>query len=70
MNSGMMLEDVKAAVQGRVPVEFYGRMGGITPFPDEVLDEIRRVANNTEDVTDKEREQWLERLEKIIEGGK
>ena len=70
MNSGMMLEDVKAAVQGRVPVEFYGRMGGITPFPDELLDEIHRVANNTEDVIDNEREQWLERLEKIIAGGK
>ena len=70
MNSGMMLEDVKAAVQGRVPVEFYGRMGGITPFPDELLDEIHRVANNTEDVKGQEREQWLERLEKIYEGGK
>ncbi len=70
LNSGMMLEDVKAAVQGRVPVEFYGRMGGITPFPDELLDEIHRVAANTEDVKGQEREQWLERLEKIIEGGK
>ena len=44
MNSGMMLEDVKIAVQGRIPVEFYGRMGGVTPFPDEILEEIRRVS--------------------------
>jgi len=70
MNSGMMLEDIKAQVQGRVPVEFYGRMGGMTPFPDEVLNEIRRVASNDEDQIDNEREQWLERLETLIKGGK
>jgi 2-oxoglutarate ferredoxin oxidoreductase subunit alpha len=68
MNSGMMLEDVKAVVRGRVPVEFYGRMGGMTPFPDEILDEIQRVAVNQEDVEDLEREQWLERLEYRIQG--
>lgn len=70
MNSGMMLEDIKAQVQGRIPVEFYGRLGGMTPFPDEILDEIRRVAGNTEDVTNKEREQWLARLEARLEGEK
>ncbi|NOY99286.1 MAG: 3-methyl-2-oxobutanoate dehydrogenase subunit VorB [Chloroflexi bacterium] len=70
MNSGMMLEDVKRVVQGRVPVEFYGRMGGVTPFPDEILDEIRRVDSNTADVADLEREQWLDRLEARIAGGK
>jgi len=68
MNSGMMLEDVKAAVQGRVPVEFYGRMGGMTPFPDEILDEIRRVAVAEGEVEDVERQQWLERLEERILG--
>lgn len=70
MNSGMMLEDVKAAVQGKIPVEFYGRMGGVTPFPDEILDEIRRVAVNDGVVEDLERQQWLERLEKRIMGEK
>jgi 2-oxoglutarate ferredoxin oxidoreductase subunit alpha len=70
MNSGMMLEDVKAIVQGRVPVEFYGRMGGMTPFPDEILDEIRRVAVNEEDIEGQERQQWLERLEQRILGEK
>ena len=70
MNSGMMLEDVKAIVQGRVPVEFYGRMGGMTPFPDEILDEIRRVAVNDEDIEGQERQQWLERLEQRILGEK
>jgi 2-oxoglutarate ferredoxin oxidoreductase subunit alpha len=70
MNSGMMLEDVKSVVQGRVPVEFYGRMGGVTPFPDEILDEIRRVASNDADAEGLERENWLERLEERILGEK
>jgi 2-oxoglutarate/2-oxoacid ferredoxin oxidoreductase subunit alpha len=71
MNSGMMLEDVKAAVQGRVPVEFYGRMGGMTPFPDEILDEIHRVAvadGTAEELENLDRVQWLERLEERILG--
>ncbi|MEA3351503.1 MAG: 3-methyl-2-oxobutanoate dehydrogenase subunit VorB [Chloroflexota bacterium] len=70
MNTGMMLDDVQAIVQGRVPVEFYGRLGGITPLPDEILDEIHRVVKNTDKVNGNAREQWLSRLEKIVEGGK
>lgn len=38
MSAGQMVEDVRLAVNGKVPVEFYGRMGGIIPAPDEVLD--------------------------------
>jgi pyruvate/2-oxoacid:ferredoxin oxidoreductase alpha subunit len=41
MNAGQMLEDVRLAVQGRCPVEFYGRMGGVIPLPDEVLEALR-----------------------------
>lgn len=37
MNAGQMVEDVRLAVNGKVPVEFYGRMGGVVPSPDEVL---------------------------------
>ena len=36
MNAGQMVEDVRLAVNGKVPVEYYGRMGGIIPSPDEV----------------------------------
>lgn len=43
MSGGQMLEDVRLAVEGRVPISFYGRMGGVVPLPDEVLDEIRKV---------------------------
>jgi 2-oxoglutarate ferredoxin oxidoreductase subunit alpha len=37
MNAGQMIEDVKLAVNGKVNVEFYGRMGGMVPSPDEIL---------------------------------
>ena len=41
MNAGQMLHDVREAVGGRVPVPFYGRMGGIIPLPEEIESEIR-----------------------------
>jgi len=70
MNTGQMLNDVKQAVGGNVPIEFYGRIGGITPLPDEILEEIHRVNQNTEDIADgQEKVQWLERLEARIERG-
>ncbi|HEY3251179.1 MAG TPA: 3-methyl-2-oxobutanoate dehydrogenase subunit beta, partial [Ignavibacteria bacterium] len=37
LNAGQMVEDVRLAVNGKAPVEFYGRMGGMIPTPDEVL---------------------------------
>jgi 2-oxoglutarate ferredoxin oxidoreductase subunit alpha len=40
MNSGQMLEDVRLAVEGRCPVHFKGRMGGMIPSPEEVLEAI------------------------------
>jgi 2-oxoglutarate ferredoxin oxidoreductase subunit alpha len=41
MSAGQMVEDVRLAVSGKVPVEFYGRMGGIVPSPDEVLNALK-----------------------------
>jgi 2-oxoglutarate ferredoxin oxidoreductase subunit alpha len=40
MNAGQMIEDVKLGVEGKVPVEFHGRMGGIVPTPDEILEAL------------------------------
>lgn len=37
MNAGQMVEDVRLAVEGKVPVTHFGRAGGIIPSPDEVL---------------------------------
>lgn len=43
MNAGQMLHDVREAIGRSVPVEFYGRMGGAIPLPDEIEQEIRRL---------------------------
>ncbi len=40
MNEGQMLEDVQRAVGGRAEVRFHGRLGGMVPTPDEVLDAV------------------------------
>jgi 2-oxoglutarate/2-oxoacid ferredoxin oxidoreductase subunit alpha len=45
MNAGQMYEDVRLAVNGKVPVEFYGRMGGVIPSPDEVVQQLRRMSD-------------------------
>jgi 2-oxoglutarate ferredoxin oxidoreductase subunit alpha len=37
MSAGQMVEDVRLAVAGKVPVEHYGRMGGMIPSPEEVV---------------------------------
>ncbi len=44
MSMGQMLDDVRLAVNGKVPVAFFGHTGGIVPTPNEVLDEIRKLA--------------------------
>lgn len=44
MSAGQMVEDVRLAVNGKKPVYFYGRMGGILPMLDEILDGIKRLA--------------------------
>jgi len=40
MNLGMMLTDVLVANNGKYPVGFYGRAGGVVPDPDEVVEAI------------------------------
>jgi len=37
-----MIEDVKLAVNGKVPVLHYGRMGGIVPNPEEIVDALKK----------------------------
>ena len=44
MNAGQMLEDVHAIVQGRVPVRFLGRLGGVIPLPNEIYAELTHMA--------------------------
>jgi 2-oxoglutarate ferredoxin oxidoreductase subunit alpha len=51
MNAGQMVEDVRLGVEGRAPVDFYGRMGGVIPLPEEVLGKIIEFASGISDVT-------------------
>jgi 2-oxoglutarate ferredoxin oxidoreductase subunit alpha len=43
MNAGQMVEDVRLAVNGKCPVHFYGRMGGMIPSPEEVLTQVESI---------------------------
>jgi len=38
-----MVEDVKLAVAGKVPVVFYGRAGGGVPSVDQVVEKIKQL---------------------------
>ncbi len=42
MNAGQMVEDVRLAVNGKTPVEFFGRFGGMIPSPDEILEALEQ----------------------------
>ncbi len=44
LSLGQMVEDVRLAVDGKAPVHFYGRTGGMVPSPREVLEKLREVA--------------------------
>lgn len=43
INAGQMIYDVRYATQGRVPVNHYGRLGGIVPDPDEIIDALNKL---------------------------
>lgn len=66
MNTGQMLEDVQKAVSSRAPVEFYGRLGGMVPFPDEILGEIRRISREPLQIVEDPRHSWIQRLKQAL----
>lgn len=43
MSLGQMVDDVRLAVNGKRPVEFYGRTGGVVPTVEEILQEINKM---------------------------
>ena len=43
MSMGQMVEDVRLAVNGKKPVKFYGRTGGVIPTPNEIYNEILKI---------------------------
>ena len=52
LSNGQMVEDVRLALNGRVPVEFYGRTGGNVPSVEEIQTEVMaRIAKLAEHET-------------------
>lgn len=41
MNNGQMIEDIRLYTNGKKPIHFFGRQGGIVPSPEEVIEAIR-----------------------------
>jgi len=66
MNAGQMLDDVQKATKERIPIAFYGRMGGITPFPDEILSEIQQINIENLIAGSDPRRRWMERFEELL----
>jgi 2-oxoglutarate ferredoxin oxidoreductase subunit alpha len=62
MNTGQMLKDVQAAVRNRIPMRFYGRLGGVMPFPDEFVNEIQEMIKNPGKPDDDPADLWYERM--------
>lgn len=42
LNTGQMVEDVRLVANGRVPVNFYGRQGGMIPDPEEIYEQFKK----------------------------
>ncbi len=43
MSCGQMIDDVKLALEGRLPVSHYGRCGGIIPTPEELAQHAKSI---------------------------
>ncbi len=46
MNAGQMVEDVRLSVNGATRIEFHGRMGGMIPSPEEILEKFEELFIN------------------------
>jgi 2-oxoglutarate ferredoxin oxidoreductase subunit alpha len=43
LSEGQMVQDVALAVNGRKPIHFYGRSGGMVPTPAEIAKKIKAI---------------------------
>jgi 2-oxoglutarate ferredoxin oxidoreductase subunit alpha len=46
MNAGQMVQDVRLAVEGKTNIFFHGRMGGMIPSPEDVLEQVISITKN------------------------
>jgi 2-oxoglutarate ferredoxin oxidoreductase subunit alpha len=49
LSAGQLVEDVRLAIEGAVPVHHHGRMGGMVPSPDGVVEAMRRALGASEE---------------------
>ena len=69
MSNGQMLDDIISITAKRVPVEFYGRMGGMVPYPDEIANAIDGLINGEHDVNADARGKWLANMRELVGTG-
>lgn len=43
INAGQMIQDVRLAIGKALPIEHFGKMGGIIPEPEEVVDALKKL---------------------------
>ncbi len=43
MSAGQMVEDVRLAIEGRIPVHFHGRMGGGVPVTESIREKVNEI---------------------------
>ena len=43
INAGQMVQDVRLAINGALPVEQFGRLGGIVPEPEEIVEVLKKM---------------------------
>ncbi len=44
LSAGQMIEDVRLATRCRLPISFFGKLGGVVPLPEEIFEEIEKLA--------------------------
>ena len=44
MSMGQMIDDIKLAIECRVPVKFFGKAGGLVPAAYEIIEHVREFA--------------------------
>ena len=50
MNMGQMINDIKVAIDCKIPVTHFGRNGGVIPTVDEIFGEIKRLSDGNKEV--------------------
>ena len=43
MSCGQMVDDIKIAIKGKLPVEFHGRPGGMIPTPEDIVAKVKDI---------------------------